>query len=234
MKKRETCLSASIVTRANLKKFHQNWTHRTWLQCKYSTLIWIVESISNRIVYLSKFFHWNNPLFDSVEHRLRHRLHHKKPLVFFLSLLKPVFRVSDFMNNLQLITMWMTIGEKTEMLLAFSFYTNGRRLFCCKESSSSDVLSCLHGIRVITTLWIVLGHTFLIFVMLPNQNLIAIPEVSAAIHFFWVKNCGGNAKFLMDFFYIFAVYYEILCDVHRLWCYCCWYILCNQWNFSDN
>ncbi|KAF2886086.1 hypothetical protein ILUMI_20087, partial [Ignelater luminosus] len=48
--------------------------------------------------------------------------------------------------------------EKTlsPLLTAFSAFTNGRKLL--KTNSNSNQISCIHGIRVITMMWIILGH----------------------------------------------------------------------------
>lgn len=70
------------------------------------------------------------------------------------------------------------LGQKIQLFLAFSFYTNGKKLLSYEKAKSDDTLHCLHGIRVITTQWIVLGHSYLLYALLPIQNLAAIPEVS--------------------------------------------------------
>lgn len=49
------------------------------------------------------------------------------------------------------------------MLQIFSMYTNGQKLFSCKQNNLSnpmDVIECLNGIRVLSIIWIVLGHTY--------------------------------------------------------------------------
>lgn len=48
--------------------------------------------------------------------------------------------------------------EKNPVLLAFSAYTNGKKLFKCKPSTSPSVISCFDGIRAISALWIVSTH----------------------------------------------------------------------------
>lgn len=45
-----------------------------------------------------------------------------------------------------------------DALLSFSAYTNGQRILC--TDSGTGALAALHGMRVITMAWIVLGHTF--------------------------------------------------------------------------
>lgn len=75
------------------------------------------------------------------------------------------------------------LGEKSQALLAFSFYTNGKKLLSYKKVESSDTLNCLHGIRVISTAWVVLGHTFSLYLALPIQNKTVFFSVS------WIFNC---------------------------------------------
>ncbi|KAB0798818.1 hypothetical protein PPYR_06698 [Photinus pyralis] len=54
-------------------------------------------------------------------------------------------------------------------LISFSFFTNGRKMFAI--SKNDDEISCLHGIRVISIMWIILGHWGLLFGRLPIRNL---------------------------------------------------------------
>lgn len=44
--------------------------------------------------------------------------------------------------------------------MIFSVYTNGRSLLSAKKSKSKDVMDCVHGIRVFSTQWVVLGHSY--------------------------------------------------------------------------
>lgn len=44
------------------------------------------------------------------------------------------------------------------MLLAFSAFTNGKNLFAFVSNRSSNLMSCLDGIRVIATLSIIAHH----------------------------------------------------------------------------
>jgi hypothetical protein len=48
------------------------------------------------------------------------------------------------------------------VLHCFSALTNGRKLLSMKVSKSPSNLSCVHGIRVLSTLWVVIGHTWII------------------------------------------------------------------------
>ncbi|XP_031635113.1 nose resistant to fluoxetine protein 6-like [Contarinia nasturtii] len=60
--------------------------------------------------------------------------------------------------------------EKSPILLAFSFYTNGLKLFSCKTNTTSNTMDCIHGIRAISAQWVVLGHVVMCYLMLPIQN----------------------------------------------------------------
>lgn len=58
------------------------------------------------------------------------------------------------------VPLYVFTGNKSQALLAFSAYTNGVKLLSYKKPKSSEVMSCVNGIRVLTTQWVVLGHTF--------------------------------------------------------------------------
>lgn len=59
---------------------------------------------------------------------------------------------------------------KRQLFMVFSVYTNGRSLLSCKKSTSKDVMHCVHGIRVISTQWVVLGHTYVLYMTMPTAN----------------------------------------------------------------
>lgn len=44
------------------------------------------------------------------------------------------------------------------LLRCFSVVNNSRKLFSTEEDNAKNSLSCLHGIRVLTTCWIVILH----------------------------------------------------------------------------
>lgn len=70
------------------------------------------------------------------------------------------FTVSD---SFKLFNYWR-ISKKNKLLrtfIAFSVFKNGNKLFQL-QSNTNDVLDSLHGIRVISMLWIILTHTYLL------------------------------------------------------------------------
>lgn len=71
-----------------------------------------------------------------------------------------------------LCTIFRIIGGKSQALLAFSFYSNGIKLLSYKKSKAPDVMHCLHGIRAISTQWVVLGHSYMMYMRLPARNSI--------------------------------------------------------------
>lgn len=62
--------------------------------------------------------------------------------------------------------------------MAFSMYTNGRKLFSCKRNRSPDVMECLNGIRVVSTYWVLYGHTMAMFAAAPLTNILTVKSVS--------------------------------------------------------
>lgn len=70
-------------------------------------------------------------------------------------------------------------GTKYPQYLAFSLYTNGKKLISMQNSESPDVIKCLHGIRVLSTQWIVFGHICLMYGLFPVQNKGSLTMVTA-------------------------------------------------------
>lgn len=64
------------------------------------------------------------------------------------------------------------------------------KLLSYRKAKTSETMECLHGIRAISTQWIVLGHSFAIYSMLPVQNLSALPTVDEIITIY--LNCKSN------------------------------------------
>ncbi len=58
-------------------------------------------------------------------------------------------------------------SEKDLMVVSalhcFSALTNGRKLLSMKSGKNSKTnLACVHGVRVLSTCWVVIGHTWII------------------------------------------------------------------------
>jgi len=68
---------------------------------------------------------------------------------------------------------------RKEILLAFSLYTNGKKLLDTKHAA--DTLSSLHGIRYLSICWIVLVHKYTLLNDVPSINHFTQLSVSS----FW-------------------------------------------------
>lgn len=68
--------------------------------------------------------------------------------------------------------------EKIPLLIAFSMYTNGQKLFATKRSRSDDTMDCLNGIRVFSALWVIYAHAHIMTLFSPVSNFAYVPEVS--------------------------------------------------------
>lgn len=50
--------------------------------------------------------------------------------------------------------------DRNRLLVSFSFYSNARSLFSLEQEKSAESIGCLHGIRVASTLTIILFHSY--------------------------------------------------------------------------
>lgn len=102
---------------------------------------------------------------------------------------------------------------------SFSLVTNTKRLL--KTTGDSGQISCLHGVRVVSMMWVIFGHTYHIASRMPSVNPANIVEVS--------KNNVIN--------YSFVNYLKITTSVvvrktkhDNIGCYCiCRYVLLAEW-----
>ncbi|PNF21712.1 hypothetical protein B7P43_G10359 [Cryptotermes secundus] len=89
-------------------------------------------------------------------------------------------------------------GQKKELLLAFSVYSNGKKLLSTK--SSGDTLQAVHGIRFITICWVIWGHRYTLDMAVPSINL------SIAVDF--IKDPGRlyitNSTLSVDTFFVLS------------------------------
>lgn len=70
------------------------------------------------------------------------------------------------------------LGKQKVLFSSFSVYTNGIKLFRASSSASKDsYIECLHGIRALSTLWIVHGHRVQMYNSFPTINRVQFREV---------------------------------------------------------
>ncbi|KAE8745900.1 hypothetical protein FOCC_FOCC007418 [Frankliniella occidentalis] len=72
-------------------------------------------------------------------------------------------------------SMDVTLSSEAGVLLAFSAYTNGRRLMHVAPPSDSN-FTCINGIRFFSAMWVILGHRYRWALDIPYTNLIVIPQ----------------------------------------------------------
>ncbi|KAF2881933.1 hypothetical protein ILUMI_24248 [Ignelater luminosus] len=60
------------------------------------------------------------------------------------------------------------------LLIAFSVITNGRKLFTISRDTRQ--ISCLHGIRVLSTVWVIIGHRYQTQLSFPVKNMLYLKE----------------------------------------------------------
>ncbi|XP_044262890.1 nose resistant to fluoxetine protein 6-like [Tribolium madens] len=61
-----------------------------------------------------------------------------------------------------------------ELLIAFSFYHNGCKLF--RSSKNSDQLLCLNGIKAMSMMWVIIGHEYSNVLTAPLSNLLDLVD----------------------------------------------------------
>lgn len=48
--------------------------------------------------------------------------------------------------------------QANALIIAFSVYTNGEKLFDMTRSKSKNSIDCINGLRVLSLMWIMFGH----------------------------------------------------------------------------
>lgn len=108
----------------------------------------------------------------------------------YLSFLFLSYITSYFSSHLTYIFLILTEPAHL-ILIAFSVYTNGKKLISTIENA--DQLSCLHGIRFISMMWVILGHRYVITTSKPLSNLRDTDKVRY-VYIYW--NFHRNDKYL--------------------------------------
>ncbi|XP_045103020.1 nose resistant to fluoxetine protein 6-like [Portunus trituberculatus] len=80
-------------------------------------------------------------------------------------------------------------------LLVFSMYTNMKNTFAIKLKEHPDVISCLHGLRVFTMVWVVWGHGYMMQANV-TKNLVHYKELSQGV----LNQIIMNASYSVDTF----------------------------------
>lgn len=97
------------------------------------------------------------------------------------------YKIASQSYNYTLTRAKINVENKRLSFIAFSVYSNGQKLFRCKKSSSSEVMECLNGIRVLSIVWVIFGHTHMIFILGPLINPSYMIQVSLMCTFINVE-----------------------------------------------
>lgn len=79
--------------------------------------------------------------------------------------------------------------KKSALLLIFSAYKNGMELFKFEiaAKTSNSRIDCLNGIRVISTIWIIILHIGTVLQFVPLENRLDMQMVNMRTPFLFVK-----------------------------------------------
>lgn len=109
-------------------------------------------------------------------------------LLFFSSFMTVYVGFLIFCTIIDLTDHKTTENSKSDTLqnlARFSLWKNAKKLFSTKVQDNN--LPFLHGIRVLSTAWIVLFHEYFFQFFMINVNLVYIPEVGFFKDFHFIK-----------------------------------------------
>ncbi|XP_068082891.1 nose resistant to fluoxetine protein 6-like [Anabrus simplex] len=90
-------------------------------------------------------------------------------------------------------------GSRSELYVVFSAYTNLKKLMSTSETSGKN-LGCLHGIRFFSIAYVVLGHTYICYGLIPLHNNIEVNEFLKSLNSTWVM----TGVFSVDTFFLLS------------------------------
>lgn len=104
-------------------------------------------------------------------------------------------------------------GKVFTVLHCFSALNNGRKLLSMKVNAGGRTLGCLNGMRVLSTLWVVIGHAWET-IPASTHNVNMVKEDAMA---WWFQGIG-NATVSVDTFFFMSgllVCYLLLKELDR-------------------
>lgn len=142
---------------------------------------------------------------------------------------KPATVSDSTLNYFDCNSTFCSITEtKNDVLIAFSVYTNSSKILASERSRSPNVLNCLHGIRALSTLWILYCHTHTLLAIAPITNMSYVQEVSRTI-----DRRSLISIFIFSLICCLAVDYTISKHAGSVGSYCRWHILFHERHAAD-
>lgn len=75
------------------------------------------------------------------------------------------------------IAQWLDVEPK-QWLLLFSVFHNVEHVFNFEQKPDVKEISCIYGLKAISMMWIIFGHTYMWNVLAPLNNGIVLEDVS--------------------------------------------------------
>lgn len=86
-----------------------------------------------------------------------------------------LFSINLYRDMKNINTICVFIGKPHPLLVSYSVYTNGKKLFSISKNAGE--FECLNGIRVLSMMWVICYHIFFNQVYGPNDNFSDIVKV---------------------------------------------------------
>ncbi|KAG5684551.1 hypothetical protein PVAND_013777 [Polypedilum vanderplanki] len=117
-------------------------------------------SAENVIKFLNEEFLFKNDLIAYNAICRPNEIASLEPLDYFAIVLFSLIALLMIASTIYEIIMKQKRKETNRLYISFSVYTNGAKLFDVTKIKSASSLNCLHGLRAMSILWIILGHRF--------------------------------------------------------------------------
>ncbi|CAL8129603.1 unnamed protein product [Orchesella dallaii] len=89
-------------------------------------------------------------------------------------------------------------GLPYQYFMSFSLYTNIKKWLSTRRGAED--MGCLHGIRFLSTSWVVLAHTYYAITFLPQWNMVDVKQVYEN----WPVMTVINSTFAVDTFFVLS------------------------------
>jgi hypothetical protein len=97
-----------------------------------------------------------------------------------------------------------------KLIRSFSAYKNIQKLFHISKHKDENQLTCLHGIRFLSLMWVILGHSY-VFVVLYSDNIAIFGEWIKRFSFLLIINgiYSVDTFFLIRFVLLVSIVFSL-------------------------